>query len=39
MKTHDMGIDHAYEPDFLVRLRNSVTVVVEVVNNWGQLGE
>lgn len=25
-----MGIDHAYEPDFLVRLRNGVTVVLEI---------
>ena len=25
-----MGIDHAYEPDFLVRLANSVTLLVEV---------
>lgn len=25
-----MGIDHAYEPDFLVRLRTSVTVVLEI---------
>jgi type III restriction enzyme len=25
-----MGIDHAYEPDFLVRLSNSVTVVLEI---------
>lgn len=25
-----MGIDHAYEPDFLVRLSNGVTAVVEV---------
>ncbi|HXM43392.1 MAG TPA: hypothetical protein VN924_19305 [Bryobacteraceae bacterium] len=25
-----MGIDHAYEPDFLVRLGNGVTVVLEV---------
>jgi type III restriction enzyme len=24
------GIDHAYEPDFLVRLRNGVTVVLEI---------
>lgn len=25
-----MGIDHAYEPDFLVRLSNGVTVVLEI---------
>ena len=25
-----MGIDHAYEPDFLVRLANDVTVVLEI---------
>jgi type III restriction enzyme len=25
-----MGIDHAYEPDFLVRLSNDVTVVLEI---------
>ena len=25
-----MGIDHAYEPDFLVRLSNGVTVVMEI---------
>ena len=25
-----MGIDHAYEPDFLVRLGNGVTVVLEI---------
>lgn len=25
-----MGIDHAYEPDFLVRLTNGVTVVLEI---------
>ncbi len=25
-----MGIDHAYEPDFLVRLANEVTVVLEI---------
>ena len=25
-----MGIDHAYEPDFLVRLNNGVTVVLEI---------
>jgi hypothetical protein len=25
-----MGIDHAYEPDFLVRLTNNVTLLVEV---------
>ena len=25
-----MGIDHAYEPDFLVRLRGGVTVVLEI---------
>src|SRR5260370_37531469 len=25
-----MGIDHAYEPDFLVRLRNGVTLVLEI---------
>jgi type III restriction enzyme len=25
-----MSIDHAYEPDFLVRLRNGVTVVLEI---------
>ena len=25
-----MGIDHAYEPDFLVRLANGVTVVLEI---------
>ncbi len=25
-----MGIDHAYEPDFLVRLRSGVTVVLEI---------
>lgn len=24
------GIDHAYEPDFLVRLRNGATVVLEI---------
>jgi type III restriction enzyme len=25
-----VGIDHAYEPDFLVRLRNGVTVLLEI---------
>jgi type III restriction enzyme len=25
-----MGVDHAYEPDFLVRLKNDVTVLLEV---------
>jgi type III restriction enzyme len=24
------GVDHSYEPDFLVRLRNGVTVVLEI---------
>ena len=25
-----MGVDHSYEPDFLVRLTNSLTLVLEV---------